>query len=166
SSQSSPERRCMGEIVEIRRGNAPLLISIPHAGTLIPSDIEGDFVSPWLARKDTDWSIERLYAFVGELDVTILRATHSRSVIDVNRDPSAAPLYPDHATTALCPLETFDGEPFYRTGKAPDRFVIDRRRRTYFQPYHTALTGELARLKQTHPRIVLFDCHAIRSVIP
>ena len=156
----------MGGIVEIRQGDAPLLVSIPHTGTEIPPDIEAGFVSPWLARKDTDWRIERLYGFAGEFGATVLRATHSRSVIDVNRDPSGASLYPGQATTGLCPIETFDGEPLYRPGRAPDAFEIDRRRRLYFHPYHAALSGELARLKQAHRRVVLFDCHSIRSVIP
>jgi N-formylglutamate deformylase len=156
----------MAGVVEIKRGEAPLLISIPHTGTEIPPDIEAGLVSPWLARKDTDWWIERLYAFVQELGATVIRATHSRTVIDVNRDPSGASLYPGQATTGLCPTETFDGQALYKPGRAPDKFEIDRRRRLYFQPYHTALTSEITRLKQKHPRIVLYDCHSIRSVIP
>ena len=115
----------MAEIVEIRRGDAPLLVSIPHTGTEIPPDIEAGLVSPWLARKDTDWWIERLYDFAGDLGATIIRATHSRTVIDVNRDPSGASLYPGQATTGLCPTETFDGEPLYKPGRAPDA-VRDR----------------------------------------
>jgi formiminoglutamase len=156
----------MGEIVEITRGDAPLLLSIPHTGTRIPPDIEAGLVSTWLARKDTDWWIERLYDFAGEFGATIIRATHSRTVIDVNRDPSGASLYPGQITTGLCPTETFDGEPLYRPGRELDRFEIDRRRRLYFQPYHGTLSQEIARLRESHPRFVLFDCHSIRSVVP
>lgn len=154
------------DIVEIRRGDAPLIVSLPHTGTFIPPEIERTLVSRWLSRKDTDWWIERLYDFAAELGATVLRATHSRSVIDVNRDPEGASLYPGQATTGLCPAETFDGEPLYKPGMAPDGEEIDRRRRRYFQPYHVALTTEIVRLKQAHPRIVLYDCHSIRSVIP
>lgn len=156
----------MTDVVEIARGDQPLVVSIPHTGTLIPPDIEASFVSPWLARKDTDWWIERLYDFAGKLGATVLRATHSRSVIDVNRDPDGASLYPGQVTTALCPTETFDGERLYKAGREPDMQEIARRRRLYFQPYHAALTGEILRLKQSHPRIVLYDCHSIRSVEP
>jgi len=49
--------------LEIRRGGAPLIISLPHTGTQIPAEIEAGLVSPWLARKDADWWVERLYAF-------------------------------------------------------------------------------------------------------
>jgi formiminoglutamase len=156
----------VSEIVEVTRGTSALLVSIPHTGILIPSDIEKDLASGWLARKDADWHIERLYDFAGEFGATIVRAAHSRTVIDVNRDPSGASLYPGQATTGLCPIETFDGEPLYKQGRAPDRFEIDRRRQLFFQPYHAALNREIARLKETHPRIVLYDCHSIRSVVP
>src|SRR5436853_3464286 len=112
----------MAEIVQIKRGEAPLLLSIPHTGTEIPPDIEAGLVSPWLARKDTDWWIERLYDFAAkDMGATIVRATHSRTVIDVNCDPSGATLYPGVVTTALCPTETFDGEPLYKQNHAPDR---------------------------------------------
>ena len=57
-----------------------------------------------------------LYAFAEDLDATIIRTEISRTVIDVNRDPSGASLYPGQATTELCPTTTFDGEPLYRDG--------------------------------------------------
>ena len=85
---------------------------------------------------------------------------------DVNRDPSGASLYPGHATTDLCPTTTFDGEPLYRAGQAPDEFAIAERRRFYFDPYHRALGREIARLRERFKRIALFDAHSIRSRIP
>lgn len=156
----------MNDIVEVTRGDTGLIVSFPHAGTRIPPEIERDLVSTWLALKDTDWWIDRLYDFDGEFGATVLRAIHSRSVIDVNRDPSGVSLYPGQATTGLCPTETFDGERLHKQGRAPDKFEIARRRELYFQPYHAALTREIARLKETHPRVVLLDCHSIRSFIP
>jgi formiminoglutamase len=156
----------MAEFLEITRGSAPLLLSIPHTGTDIPAGIEADLVSLWLARKDTDWWIEKLYEFAPALAATVLRTTISRTVIDVNRDPSGASLYPGQATTGLCPTETFDGETLYRAGREPDQAEIARRRALYFAPYHDALAAEIARLRQMHPRILLYDCHSIRSVVP
>ncbi|MGH8515347.1 MAG: N-formylglutamate deformylase, partial [Gammaproteobacteria bacterium] len=156
----------MSDVVEVTRGDSALLVSIPHTGTKIPPEIERDLVSPWLALKDTDWRIEQLYDFAGEFGATILRATHSRTVIDVNRDPSGASLYPGQTTTNLCPTETFDGEPLYKPGRGPNKMEVARRRELYFQPYHSALTREITRLKEKHRRIVLYDCHSIRSVVP
>jgi N-formylglutamate deformylase len=152
--------------LEVTRGEAPLIVSIPHTGLDIPPDIEARLVSPWLARKDADWWIEKLYDFAPELGATVVRTAISRTVIDVNRDPSGASLYPGQATTGLCPTETFDGEPLYKTGHEPDEAEIARRRTVCFEPYHAALAAEIARLRENHPRIVLYDCHSIRSVVP
>ncbi len=139
---------------------------MPHTGTEIPADLEGRLLSAWLARKDTDWWIDQLYAFAHELGATVVRTAVSRSVIDVNRDPSGASLYPGQATTELCPTTTFDGEPLYREGATPDEAEIGARRRQYFTPYHEALRCEIARLRARHPCVVLYDCHSIRSRIP
>ena len=153
-------------IVSIRQGSAPLILSIPHAGTEIPESILSSLVSPWLARKDADWWLPELYAFAESLDATVIRTRISRTVIDVNRDPSGASLYPGQATTALCPIETFDGEPLYLPNMAPDAVEILMRRVKYFDPYHETLAAEIARLRRLHHAIVLYDCHSIRSEIP
>ena len=149
----------------VERGDMPLIISIPHAGTDLLG-FEPAFVDPWLARKDADWRLDELYDFVEPLGATLLRTRLSRSIIDVNRDPSGASLYPGQATTQLCPATTFDGELLYRPGRAPDAAEIAERRRLYFDPYHAALADEIARLRQKHKRVALFDAHSIRSVIP
>lgn len=149
----------------VRRGDAPLVIGLPHTGTEIPDDILAGMASPWLARKDADWWVDRLYAFASDMDATVVRTAISRSVIDVNRDPSGASLYPGMATTDLCPTETFDGEPLYPSGRTPDAAEIARRRETWFAPYHAALAAEIDRLGADGP-VVLYDAHSIRSVIP
>ncbi|WP_407051786.1 N-formylglutamate deformylase [Methyloraptor flagellatus] len=152
--------------LSVTRGEAPLLVSIPHTGTLIPEPIEARLVSPWLARKDADWWIDRLYGFAADLGATVVHTAISRTVIDVNRDPSGVSLYPGQATTELCPTTTFDGEALYRPGAEPSAEEIAERRRIWFDPYHAALAAEVARLKARHPAIVVYDCHSIRSVIP
>jgi len=155
----------MTDWLEIHRGEATLIVTFPHTGTEIPPDVEERMVSPWLARKDADWWIDNLYDFAAELGATTIRTRISRSVIDVNRDPSGVSLYPGHATTGLCPVESFDGEPIYREGLAPDAIETARRIETYFTPYHSAIEQEIARLRERGP-LVLYDAHAIRSVIP
>jgi N-formylglutamate deformylase len=152
--------------LEVRAGTAPLIVSLPHTGTDIPADIARRLVSPWLARKDTDWWLEALYRFAIDLNATVIRTTVSRTVIDVNRDPSGVSLYPGQATTELCPTTTFDGEPLYHMGEAPEADEVAWRRATYFDPYRAALTDAIERLRATHPRVVLYDAHSIRSVIP
>jgi N-formylglutamate deformylase len=152
--------------LEIARGDAPLVVSLPHTGTDIPAEYETGLVSPWLARKDADWWIERLYDFAGDLGATIIRTSISRTVIDVNRDPSGVSLYPGQATTELCPSTTFDGEPLYEPGTEPNAEAVAERRTRFFDPYHDALKAETERLRTRHLNVVVYDCHSIRSVIP
>jgi N-formylglutamate deformylase len=150
----------------LRRGDAPLIISFPHTGIELPADIEPRLVSLWRARKDTDWYVDRLYEFVYNQGVTIIHTAISRTMIDVNRDVTGRSLYPGRPTTELCPTTTFDGEPLYKPCAAPTQDEIAERSDDFFRPYHQALSEEVRRLRQLHPRIVLYDCHSIRSRIP
>lgn len=154
----------MDDWLQIHRGDAPLVVAFPHGGTGL-GGVEPRFVSSWLARRDADWWIADLYAFVRELGATTIATEVSRSVIDVNRDPSGASLYPGMATTELCPTTTFDGDPLYRSFD-PEADEIAWRRRTFFDPYHAALTAEIGRLRAVHPCVVLYDAHSIRSRVP
>lgn len=152
------------EWLAVHHGEAPLIVSFPHTGTEIPPDIEPSLTSGWLARKDTDYWVDVLHDFAHAAGATTIRTALSRTVIDVNRDPSGASLYPGQATTSLCPRETFDGEALYL--HAPDATEIARRRRQYFDPYHAAIREQIDRLRAAHGAVVLYDAHSIRSRVP
>ncbi len=152
--------------LEIVRGEAPLIVSMPHTGTEIPPGIEARLVSPWLGRKDADWWVDRLYDFAAGLGATVVRTRVSRTVIDCNRDPSGVSLYPGQATTELCPTTTFDGQPLYRDGAGPDDAEVAARRAEWFDPYHGGIAAEIARLRARHGAVVLYDAHSIRSAVP
>lgn len=156
----------MTDWLTIERGEEPLVVSVPHAGTLIPEAIEARLVSPDLARKDADLYVDRLYGFARELGATVVRTAISRTVIDVNRDPSGRSLYPGQATTGLCPIESFDGELLYRDGEEPSADEIRERRAAWFDPYHAAIAEELGRLREACGTVVLYDAHSIRSRVP
>ena len=147
-------------------GSAPLLISIPHVGTAIPSDIASRMTDAALRTPDTDWHLDRLYSFAQALGASVLRANYARYVVDLNRPPDDANLYPGQNTTGLCPVDTFDSEPLYREGCTPDAAEIALRRARYWQPYHDQLATELMRLRSEHKSVVLWDAHSIRSVVP
>lgn len=150
-------------VVEIKKGESPVLLAIPHAGTALPPEIAASLNATGRALADTDWHIERLYD--GLLPgATTVRATFHRFVIDANRDPSGASLYPGFNTTGLVPLTDFDGHPIWRA--PPDAQEIEARRAAFHAPYHAALEAEIARLKARHGVAVLYDCHSIRSRIP
>lgn len=151
---------------KFRRGTVPLLVSIPHAGEYIPAELAAGMTDAALRIPDTDWHLEQLYDFLDALGVSILTATHSRYVIDLNRPQDNANLYPGQDTTGLCPIDTFCKEAIYRPGKIPTDADIRQRSVEYWQPYHTALTEECQRLRQQFGIAMLWDAHSIRSVVP
>jgi formiminoglutamase len=155
----------MSDWLHIEHGDAPLIVAVPHAGTHIPADCVAAIVAE-RAIFDTDWHVHRLYAFARDLGATLIRTDISRTVIDMNRDPSGASLYPGKATTELCPTTTFDGKPLHYPGMAPDDAEIAARQTRFHTPYHAALGAEIARLRALHPAIVLYDAHSIRSRVP
>ena len=149
--------------VEVIRGDGPVVLGMPHTGTWLPDDVLARLTPLGRRLADTDWHIERLYA--GLLpSATIVRATFHRYLIDANRDPSGASLYPGQNTTGLVPLTDFDGEALWTT--PPDAAEIDARRAGYHAPYHAALAAELERVRARHGVVILYDCHSIRSHIP
>ncbi|MCP5368770.1 MAG: N-formylglutamate deformylase [Hyphomicrobiales bacterium] len=151
--------------VTVIEGSSPVILGQPHGGTRVPAEVWDRLNDTGRGLSDTDWHIGRLYD--GLLPgATVVRAEFHRYVIDANRDPSGASLYPGQNTTGLCPLTDFDGRPLYIDGSEPDADEIAGRRARYHAPYHAALAAQVARVKAIHGRAVLFDCHSIRSLIP
>lgn len=148
------------------QGTQPLLISVPHAGTYVPPHLIERFTDAARQLPDTDWHQPLLYAFAQALGASMLVATHSRYVVDLNRPPNDASLYPGQNVTGLCPVDTFDHNPIYARGDVPDGAEIAARRDTFWTPYHAQLQAELARLRAVHGVAVLWDAHSIRSVVP
>jgi N-formylglutamate deformylase len=153
----------MAAPVEVRRGRSPVVLGLPHTGTDVPADVWARLNDNGRLLADTDWHVERLYD--GLLpDATTVRATVHRYVVDANRDPSGASLYPGQNTTGLVPTTDFDGRSLW--DEAPDEAEIARRVALYHAPYHAALAAEVARVRDLHGVCVLYDCHSIRSVVP
>ena len=150
----------------LRQGTWPLLISMPHVGTHVPPALAARFTPDARQVHDTDWHLERLYDFADAMGASVLVATHSRYVVDLNRPPDNQNLYPGQDTTGLCPVDTFDKTSVYSDGDVPDDAEIIARRDAIWQPYHQQLQAELSRLKAAHGTVVLWDAHSIRSVLP
>jgi N-formylglutamate deformylase len=156
----------MAEPFKFRAGRTPLLVSMPHTGTHLPTDLKKRLTAVGLAMPDTDWHLEKLYDFLDDIGASVLVATHSRYVVDLNRPPDNASLYPGQDTTPLVPIDSFHRERLYRSGKEPDEAEIAERVATYWQPYHTKLAEELERLSEKFDYALLWDAHSIFSEVP
>ena len=130
------------------QGTAPLLISMPHAGTALPAEMAQALTDEARQVPDTDWHLPRLYEGAQSLGASVLVATYSRYVVDLNRPPNGESLYPGQSVTGLCPVDSFADTPLYRDG------------RTAIKP------AEVERLLALHGKVVLWDAHSIRSVLP
>jgi len=147
-------------------GTTPVLIDIPHCGTYVPPEIASAMTPEGARLLDTDWHVEKLYAFAPKLGAGLFHATHSRYVADLNRDPDGKPLYPGADNTEVCPLRTFHDREIWQPGRAPDAAEAKRRVEVYWRPYHAALTAEIAAVKTRHGYCILLDGHSIFSQVP
>ena len=149
--------------VEVAQGDSPVILGLPHTGTFLPDDIFAALTPRGQVLADTDWHIHRLYG--GLLPgATTVRATFHRYVIDANRGPDDASLYPGQNTTGLVPLTDFDGAPIWKSEPGAEE-IADRKAR-FHAPYHAALAAQIERVRARHGVAILYDCHSIRSVIP
>ncbi len=151
------------ETFVLHRGNAPLLVSLPHDGSEIPAALAARMTPEARRAPDTDWHVARLYGFARALGASMLVPRFSRYVVDLNRPPDDTSLYPGRNTTGLCPAVRFCNAPVYLDGLAPDEAEVAERVDTYWRPYHDALASELDRLRTAHGRVLLWEGHSIRG---
>ena len=154
-------------LCEIERGDSPLVVDVPHAGTFVPPAIAARLTPAARAVPDTDWHVEKLFAFAREAGATLLVATHSRYVVDLEPRPERRRAVSRARTTPeLCPTRTFADEPIYVADDAPDAAEVAARRAEYFEPYHALLAAEIERVRARHGYAILLDGHSIRSRVP
>ncbi|MGH8127373.1 MAG: N-formylglutamate amidohydrolase [Gammaproteobacteria bacterium] len=137
----------------------PVVVSIPHAGTWLPPGYGERLASDAMrALPMTDWHVPLLFDFLPALGVTVIAATVSRFVIDLNRPPAGEVLYPGRFETGLVPLESFDGDPVF--SKPPSDDEIAAARRDIYDPYHAARC-ELLEHRRENGRVIQLDLHSV-----
>jgi N-formylglutamate deformylase len=156
----------MDKTYHFHRGNSPMLISIPHAGTMLPKDIYSRLTPKAKQLADVDWHLPILYDIAKGFDISILEAEYARYAIDLNRSPENSSLYPGQDVTGLCPIDTFAKQPIYLNGKQPNAKEISNRIEKYWMPYHKKLETELKRIRALHGIAILWDAHSIASHVP
>ncbi|WP_221304407.1 N-formylglutamate deformylase [Povalibacter uvarum] len=148
------------------RGSQPLLISVPHAGTQVPDEIARRFTAAGRELIDTDWYVDQLYGFAADLGASIVSATYSRYVVDLNRGLDSVSLYASNPTSPVCPVRTFDNRTIYQSGAEPGEGEIADRIEHYWHPYHQCVAEELWRIRSEHGYALLWDAHSIISRVP
>lgn len=147
----------------------PIVISVPHCGVQFPDELKDQYDQHLIqSPDDTDWFVDQLYDFAPSMGMTMISAIYSRWVIDLNRDPQSKPLYTDgRIITALCPTTTFAGEPLYKDKRWEVAATeVERRLKAYYWPYHQKIGEILTDLKARFGKVLLWDCHSIRQLVP
>jgi N-formylglutamate amidohydrolase len=148
------------------QGTSPLLISIPHDGRRIPPRMAARMTDAAVRQPDRDRFVRRLYEFAGLSGATVIAATYSRYVIDLNRSPDDEALYEGQVSSGLCPLQTFAGDDIYKDGRKIGVKNRKRRIERYWRPYHEELAETLAHIRDQFGYALLWDAHSIRGQIP
>jgi len=139
-----------------------VVASIPHTGTWMPTALQARLASDAMrAQPMCDWHLHSLYDFLPALGVSVIHATVSRFVVDLNRSAEPLSLYPGRMETGVIPQETFWGEHIWE--QPPDELETAGLIDAWHRPYHRALSSELDRVREVFGKVVLLDLHSVAS---
>ncbi len=155
----------MIDVFSTYEGDLPLLISVPHDGRHLATDMRERMTPIGLALPDTDWHVAELYDFAHDIGASMQIANYSRYVVDLNRSATDEVLYPGQVVTGLCPAKTFSGEDIYAVGGVTYSEKTERIA-NYWQPYHARIESTLASIRVKHGYALLWDAHSIPSIVP
>jgi len=156
----------MSDCFDYHAGSTPLLISIPHDGRTVPASISTLMTERAKGLPDTDWHVGRLHEFAKGLGASVIAATHSRYVVDLNRASTDENLYQRRFVTGLCPEKMFDGGDIYLDGQTVGSDQKEDRIIKYWRPYHDRIASALRDLRETFGYALLWDAHSIPSEVP
>ncbi len=149
----------------------PLVVSVPHAGTRIPTEDE-----PLIAAdertmlRDADLHVDRLYRNAAPLGAAMVAATVSRYVLDVNRAtddvdkrvcPEIASPGPENPRALIWRLST-EGTPVQ--ARPLTLAEVNSRIERVHTPYHAKVREQLDIRKEKFGYAILLDGHSMPSV--
>jgi N-formylglutamate deformylase len=139
----------------------PVLISVPHAGTEVPPELEGRIdIGPDEIFDECDAFAREIY---GAADCArfVLDTAVARTFVDLNRaEDDLPPANPDGAVKS----HTSYNRAIYRAGHEPDAALVERLLERYHRPYHRTIQAILA--DQGAGLELALDCHSMAPVGP
>jgi N-formylglutamate amidohydrolase len=103
-----------------------------------------------------DWHLDKLYDFLPELGIVVLQATHSRYVVDLNREVKDPLLGPN--VSSVISQDNTQASPLYDT--EPIKGEIEARITKYYYPYHEKLKTVLDGMVKEFGSVLLLDLHS------
>lgn len=145
-----------------------VVVEVPHAGIFVDAASLADMIAPMrCVGRDADLFVDEVFSDAPSAGATLLVATHSRYVVDLNRGPN------DYDGMAVDggPMNNLPRGLIWRTSTEGDaiamrrasREELERRMATVYRPYHEALTGLLVRKKKLFGQAILVCGHSMPS---
>lgn len=137
----------------------PILLSIPHGGTLTPPELEERVViTPQALHDDSDAYTREIFALEDQV-MAVVVVDIARAFVDLNRAVNdRPPANPDGVIKSMTCLH----QPIYCPGQEPDPTLTEQLLARYYEPYHAQLQ---AALQNTQLRFA-FDCHSMLPTGP
>ncbi|MBW4662104.1 MAG: N-formylglutamate amidohydrolase [Drouetiella hepatica Uher 2000/2452] len=137
----------------------PIIANLPHSGLFVPQAIATQLNLSHLPNQD--WHLDKLYDFLPGLGITVLQATHSRYVVDLNRSPEA-PLFGNFWRSIVAENTAFNVS-LYQS--PPSHSEIQQRVEQYYHPYHHQLQCLLNQSIDQFGKVYLLDLHSFFGLI-
>ncbi len=135
----------------------PVVADIPHSGMFIPPEISVQLAAEHLqSLTNTDWYLDKLYDFLPSFGSTVMQATHSRYVVDLNRQLAESNF--GSFWTSVVPEKTAFNRDIYL--KKPNKEQIQQRIEKYYLSYHKNLNTLLQQKLERFGRVYLLDLHS------
>ena len=130
---------------------------MPHSGTYVPPSVKKQLrQDPVPVLSPVDWHLEKLYDFLPELGITVLQATHSRYVVNLNRELKP-PLFGLESSSVVSEENCFMS-PLY--DRELNESEVEERINRYYLPYHRQLEQTIKKMLRDYNRIYLVDLHS------
>lgn len=134
----------------------PLIVSIPHSSTRVPSELVGNVL---LSELDllgySDLYTDRIFSIP---DTHTVIYDYSRIFLDVNRAPDDISREYEKGEEGVLVHTTWDGKPIYR--EEPSEEQVNALMKKYHDPYHEEIDSHMARAR------FLIDCHSYLPIGP
>ncbi len=134
----------------------PIIVDLPHSGTMIPSDIKAE-IKPESLLTNVDWFLQDLYDFVPQTGFTTLENNVHRYMADPNRDINMTNLDGDYRHEVVYSRTTFD-KPIYQNDLT--KAEIQQRIARFYQPYHAKLQELIDHKLEKFEKVYLLDLHS------
>lgn len=167
----------MTEYLRVERpddSDVPVVVSVPHAGELVPDDVPGAMaLEDRILKRDLDLYTDEIWEAAPQTGATLVASRVSRYIVDLNRaadDISPRTVKGGRRMTkpgyyqerGVVWRTATDGTPVMSRPMTPEEFA--ERIERFWTPYHNAIAQEVERLRKKFGYCVLLDGHSMPSI--